>query len=87
VRADVEPGDDVDAAIAPLLLEPVSGEGPSWHLSSRGERWQLQEYLVHRSIYHLKEADPQAWDRPAARGPRQGGLRDGAARRVRRGPR
>ena len=26
-----------------------------------GELWQLREYVVHRSIYHLKEADPQAW--------------------------
>ena len=22
---------------------------------------QLREYVVHRSLYHLKEADPQAW--------------------------
>ena len=26
-----------------------------------GELWQLREYVAHRSIYHLKEADPQAW--------------------------
>ena len=31
------------------------------HLGGTGEAWQLREYLVHRSLYHLKEADPQAW--------------------------
>ena len=54
-------GDDVEAAVDALLVEPVDGSGPSWHLARDGERWQLDEYVAHRSIYHLKEADPQAW--------------------------
>jgi hypothetical protein len=29
---------------------------------------QLREYLAHRSIYHLKEADPHAWVIPRLRG-------------------
>jgi len=33
----------------------------SYHLLRTGEPWQLREYLAHRSLYHLKEADPQAW--------------------------
>lgn len=65
LREQVRTGDagdtDVDGALAPLLLEPVRGEGPSWHLASVGERWQLREYAAHRSIYHLKEADPQSF--------------------------
>ncbi len=61
VRRDVAGGDDVDAAIAELLVESADGEGTSWFLRREGERWQLREYVVHRSIYHLKEADPQAW--------------------------
>lgn len=61
LRYGVAGGDDVDAALEALLVSPVSGVGPSWHLVERGERWQLREYVVHRSIYHLKEADPQAW--------------------------
>jgi hypothetical protein len=62
LRADVGALDgDVDAALAPLLVEPVRGEGPSWHLAADGERWQLREYVAHRSAYHLKEGDPQAW--------------------------
>jgi hypothetical protein len=30
-------------------------------LCRNGALWQLREYAVHRSLYHLKEADPQAW--------------------------
>lgn len=49
--------DELDA----LLVEPLDGCGPSHHLLERGERWQLREYLVHRSLYQLKEADPHSW--------------------------
>ena len=54
-------GSDLDAVLEELLVEPVSGRGPSWHLKEAGEVWQVREYVAHRSIYHLKEADPQAW--------------------------
>ena len=62
LQADVAGGDDLDGEIAALLVEPTEGTGPSWRLAKDGgELWQLREYVVHRSIYHLKEADPQAW--------------------------
>jgi heme oxygenase-like protein len=63
LRADTPPGDDVEQEIAGLLTEPVDAEGTgvSHHLLRAGEAWQLREYLAHRSLYHLKEADPQAW--------------------------
>ncbi len=65
VRADVTPADgsldEVAAEIDALLVEPVDGRGPSWHLRREGTLAQLREYVVHRSLYHLKEADPQAW--------------------------
>ena len=65
LRADVPPGDrTVECAMRELdtlLVEPVEGTGPSWHLRRDGELWQLREYVAHRSLYHLKEADPQAW--------------------------
>ena len=61
VRALVDGGDDVEAAVEALLVEPTEGSGPSWHLAGDGERWQLDEYVALRSLYHLKEADPQAW--------------------------
>ncbi|HLU60470.1 MAG TPA: iron-containing redox enzyme family protein [Pseudonocardia sp.] len=61
LRAEADPSDDVDAEIGALLVEPVEGTGPSWHLAKDGERWQVREYVAQRSLYHLKEADPQAW--------------------------
>lgn len=61
LRADAVGGDDVEAALAALLGAPAGGGGPSHHLREAGERWQLREYVAHRSLYHLKEADPQAW--------------------------
>ncbi|GAA4799917.1 iron-containing redox enzyme family protein [Actinomycetospora chlora] len=61
VRGSVAGGDDVEAAVDALLVEPTEGTGPSWRLAADGERWQLDEYVALRSIYHLKEADPQAW--------------------------
>jgi hypothetical protein len=61
LRDDVTPSADVAAEIDALLVEPVNGHGVSHHLRRDGERWQVREYVVHRSVYHLKEADPQAW--------------------------
>src|SRR5690349_17582020 len=70
LRGDVAPADgspeevspeDVRAELDALLVEPVTGRGPSWHLRRDGQLWQLREYVAHRSLYHLKEADPQAW--------------------------
>jgi hypothetical protein len=65
LRADVRAAngsvDEVTAELDALLVEPVDGEGPSWHLRRDGELWQLREYVAQRSLYHLKEADPQAW--------------------------
>ena len=68
LRRETSGSDDVEAALAPLLLEPVTGTGPSWHLADCGERWQLREYVAHRSVYHLKEADPQAFVVPRLEG-------------------
>ncbi len=68
LRADVAGGDDVDAVLEPLLVEPVDGTGASWHLARVGDRAQLREYVVQRSIYHLKEGDPQSWAVPRLEG-------------------
>jgi hypothetical protein len=61
LRRDVPAGDDVAAELETLLVEPVDARGVSHHLHRGGERWQVREYVAHRSLYHLKEADPQAW--------------------------
>ncbi|WP_042369841.1 iron-containing redox enzyme family protein [Streptacidiphilus neutrinimicus] len=57
--------------LAALLTEPADGSGPSHFLRKSGERWQAREYLAQRSLYHLKEADPQAWAIPRLHGPAQ----------------
>jgi hypothetical protein len=80
LRRDVEAGrdvSDVDAEVAGLLIEPVgpgSETGVSHHLRRRGELWQLREYVMHRSLYHLKEADPQAWVIPRLSGAVKAGV-------------
>jgi len=48
-----------DAVEAPLL---------SAYMHRQATLEQLREFLVHRSIYHLKEADPHTWLVPRLRG-------------------
>ncbi len=74
LRADVAAGDDVTAEIDALLVEPVDGAGVTHHLRRDGALWQLREFVAHRSIYHLKEADPQAWVIPRLSGPAKAAL-------------
>lgn len=57
-----------------MLVEVVDAESVSHHLRRAGQLWQLAEYVVHRSLYHLKEADPQAWVIPRLSGPAKVGL-------------
>lgn len=61
LRTAAGTGDDVTGVLDELLVEPVPGTGVSHFLRDDGEWWQLREYVVHRSIYHHKEADPHAW--------------------------
>ena len=68
LRAELPGGDDVVSALAPLLVEPPDATGVSGHLCDDGEWWHLREFLAHRSIYHLKEADPHAWVIPRLHG-------------------
>jgi hypothetical protein len=74
LRSDVPGGSDVTAEVDALLVEVVDAEGVSHYLRSEGQWWQLREYLVHRSLYHLKEADPQAWVIPRLDGPAKAAL-------------
>ncbi|SDD45110.1 iron-containing redox enzyme family protein [Auraticoccus monumenti] len=74
LRAGVAGGDDVDAVVQELLVEPVEGTGVSWHLAADGEAWQFAEYVAHRAHYHRKEADPQSWVVPRLQGAAKAGL-------------
>jgi Iron-containing redox enzyme len=69
LRAEVPGGDDLDAEVSALVSEPAVGRGISYHLAADGSFWQLREYIALRSLYHLKEADPQAWVIPRLHGP------------------
>jgi hypothetical protein len=51
-----------------LSVEPAEGDGPSHYLRRLGTWQQMQEYFVHRSLYHLKEGDPHAWAIPRLTG-------------------
>jgi hypothetical protein len=74
IRAELGPVPSVTDQLDELLLEPIDGAGVSHHLLDRGRAWQAREYLVHRSMYHLKEADPQAWAIPRVHGAAQAAL-------------
>ncbi len=74
LRADVPGGTDVTAEIDVLLVEPVDVGGVSHHLRRAGQLWQLREYVAHRSLYNLKEADPHAWVIPRLTGPAKAAL-------------
>ncbi|QIJ66163.1 iron-containing redox enzyme family protein [Streptomyces sp. JB150] len=64
LRTDTPVHDSVGDALAELLVEPVDGTGVTHYLRDKGELWMLREYAAHRSLYHLKEADPHAWVLP-----------------------
>jgi Iron-containing redox enzyme len=56
-----------NAAIEPELWHMTSvdtGPSLSGYLQRHATRGQFQEFLIHRSIYHLKEADPHSWAIP-----------------------
>ncbi|MFJ8747605.1 iron-containing redox enzyme family protein [Embleya sp. NPDC127516] len=75
LRAHVDAADaGVDDALAPLLIEPLDRGGVSHHLLDHGNVEQFREYVVHRSLYHLKEADPQAWLIPRLTGRAKAGV-------------
>ncbi len=61
LRTDASGDADLDTTVAGLLVEPVDAHGVSHHLRRDGTPAQVCEYVALRSLYHLKEADPQAW--------------------------
>ena len=54
---------DVASALADLI---AADDGPSLsrYLANRSSQDQFAEFLIHRSIYHLKEADPHSFAIP-----------------------
>jgi hypothetical protein len=74
LRADTDAHEDVEDALAEILVEPVDGTGVSHFLRKEGELWQVREYAAQRSLYHLKEADPHAWVLPRLWGRAKAGM-------------
>ncbi|GGL27873.1 iron-containing redox enzyme family protein [Planomonospora parontospora] len=52
------------------LVAAADGAGPSLaaFLQHRADLEQFREFVVHRSVYHLKEADPHTWAIPRLHG-------------------
>jgi hypothetical protein len=65
---DIGRNETADAEMERLSVEPTDGRGPSYFLRDKGTWEQMQEYFVHRSLYHLKEGDPHAWAIPRLTG-------------------
>jgi Iron-containing redox enzyme len=68
LRDDLPGTPNIGDVLDELLVEPVDGAGVSHFLRDEGQWWQMREYMAHRSIYHLKEADPHAWVIPRLTG-------------------
>jgi hypothetical protein len=62
----VDPGRVGDA----LFSVEAADEGPSLsrHIETQASIEQFREFVVHRSLYQLKEADPHSWAIPRLRG-------------------
>ncbi|MFE6776743.1 iron-containing redox enzyme family protein [Streptomyces sp. NPDC057702] len=75
LRIDVPPGGNARETLTELMDEPAGGRGSLSHfLLRQGELWQLREYAALRSLYHLKEADPQLWVVPRLTGRAKAGM-------------
>ncbi len=62
----IDPG-ETDRVLR-AVSEVADGPSLSVHLARDGEREQLLEFVVHRSAYQLKEADPHSWALPRLSG-------------------
>ncbi len=70
LRATV-PVPELTSPVPQALAELVAAEdGPSLagHLQRRATLAQFREFVIHRSVYHLKEADPHTWAIPRLAG-------------------
>ncbi len=63
----VASGDDIGERLREILAS-ATGPSLSSYLAERGSRDELLEFVVHRSAYQLKEADPHSWALPRLSG-------------------
>jgi hypothetical protein len=67
------PAGDVPGALA-RLVEADDGPSLAKFLQREATLEQFREFVTHRSIYHLKEADPHTWAIPRVSGPAKAAL-------------
>lgn len=65
--AETLSSDDVAAILFELAAQD-NGPSMSRHVAKRATLEQLSEFLIHKSIYQLKEADPHTWAIPRLAG-------------------
>jgi hypothetical protein len=56
------------------FIEAFAAPSAAAFLQRKANRQQVRDYLVHRSVYHLKEADPHTWAIPRLKGRPKVGL-------------
>jgi hypothetical protein len=71
--SDPVPASEIDVALR-AIAEADEGPSLSKHLERDGSLEQLHEFVVHRSAYQLKEADPHSWAIPRLHGPPKAAL-------------
>ena len=76
---------DMDLALR-AIADADDGPSLSRHVERDATLEQVLEFLVHRSAYQLKEADPHSWALPRLERAAEGGARRDPGRRVRRRP-
>jgi hypothetical protein len=64
---------EMDLALR-AIVDADDGPSLSMHLERRGTLEQVLEFVVHRSAYQLKEADPHSWAIPRLAGPPKAAL-------------
>jgi Iron-containing redox enzyme len=67
IPAEPVAADEMDLALR-AIAEDEDGPVLSSHIRSRASLDQVREFLVHRSAYQLKEADPHSWAIPRLAG-------------------
>lgn len=66
VERAVEAGSIVEQLLA--VIDDVDDPGLALFLQREATEEQFREFLVHRSVYHLKESDPHSWALPRLEG-------------------
>jgi hypothetical protein len=68
VRRFMRSAEDVPQRLFAMVAQD-DGPSPARYLRNRASRAQAIEWMIHRSVYTLKEADPHTWAIPRLRGP------------------